>query len=232
VSTVVWTFVVGLKLDQPEHPTVALSTAFTSLPVILRQSIGEMGTYFLPLPFLVYALWVVLAVAGIVLAVVATTNRRRLAIALVALASLTLPLTTDAYNVPNIGFPWQGRYGLPVTVGLVILTCWLIDVTTPRRRLAGAAMVALVGVGHVAAFVAIARRFGMSRVEGLNIVDWLTRPRWEPGLPPGLLLALFVVGAVGLTVICAASLLAPAPPEDVTSVAAGAGTPGTATGHG
>jgi hypothetical protein len=121
----------------------------------------------------------------------------------------------------------------------VILTCWLIDATTQRRREIGAGLLALAFLGQIVAFVAIARRFGMGRVEGLNIVDWLTRPRWEPGLPPGLLLAGFLVAALGLLAIGVRALLAtppvpsPVPPlADVTAVAPRAGTSGTESGHG
>src|SRR4029079_16745994 len=95
------------------------------LPVILRQSIGAMGTNFLPLPYLLLAAWAVIALVGIGFGLLDAPTRGRVAIALVALATIALPITTDGYNVPSIGFPWQGRYGLPLTVGLVILASWL-----------------------------------------------------------------------------------------------------------
>ena len=200
-ATVAWTFVVGLKLDQPEHPTVGFADAFHTLPVILRQSIGAMGTYFLPLPFLLYALWVVLALAGIVAGVVFAANRARIAIGLVALATILLPITTDGYNIPDIGFPWQGRYGLPLTVGLVILTCWVVDAAEIRRRAIGAVMVAAALLGQLVAYIAISRRLGMVRVEGLDVLDFVLRPRWEPSYPPALLLAGMVLAVVGLLVL-------------------------------
>ncbi len=200
-ATIAWTFVVGLKLDQPEHPAIGFADAFQALPVILRQSIGAMGTYFLPLPFLLYALWVVLSLTGIASGVVAAATRGRIAIGLVALATLALPITTDGYNIPDIGFPWQGRYGLPLTVGLVILAFWLVEATTARRRAIGAGLVGATLVGQLVAFIAIGRKLGMGRVDGNDLLDYLVHPRWEPGFSPWLLLAGMIVAVAGLAAI-------------------------------
>jgi hypothetical protein len=233
VLTVAWTFIVGLTLDQPEHPAIGFGDAFRGLPVILRQSVGAMGTYFLPLPFLLLAAWVLIAVLGIAFGVIDTDKRGRIAIGLVALAAITLPITTDGYNIPNIGFPWQGRYGLPLTVGLVILTCWLVDAATPRRRAIGIGMVGVAFVGQLAAFVAIGRRLGMGRVTGTDVLDFVLRPRWEPGLPPGLLLAGMVVACVGVVAIAVAAMRPePADPDVATAGPAAIGTAGAESPHG
>jgi uncharacterized membrane protein len=199
--TIVWTGVVGLKLDQPEHPPVGFVDAFHTLPVILRQSVGAMGTNFLPLPYLLLAAWVVLAVVAIVVGFVDARHRGRIAIAIVALATVALPITTDGYNVPNIGFPWQGRYGLPLTVGLVILACWLVDATATRRRAVGAGIICVAFAGQVGAFVAIGRRLGMGRVQGADVLDFVIRPHWEPPFPPALLLAGMIVAATGVAAL-------------------------------
>ena len=211
--TIAWTFVVGLKLDQPVHPTTGFVDAFQGLPVILRQSIGAMGTYFLPLPFLLYALWVVLSVTGIATGVATAATRGRIAIGLVALATLALPITTDGYNIPDIGFPWQGRYGLPLTIGLVILSFWLVEAATRRRRAIGAGIVGATLVGQLVAFVAIGRKLGMGRVAGTNVVDYLVRPRWEPGFPPLLLLVGMVVAVIAIGALLVPAALQDAEPQ-------------------
>jgi hypothetical protein len=230
--TVVWTFVVGLKLDQPEHPTVGFVDAFQTLPVILRQSIGTMGTNFLPLPYLLLAAWVVIALVGIGFGVADATTRGRIAIGLVALATIALPITTDGYNLPNIGFPWQGRYGLPLTIGLVILTCWLVDASTARRRAMGIGMVSIAFAGHVVAFVAISRRLGMGRVDGANVLDFVFRPRWEPGLPPALLLAGMVVAAGGVLALGIQAMRRAPEPTSGSPAEPAATVPGTEPAHG
>lgn len=220
VLTVIWTFVVGLTLDQPEHPAIGFLDAVDGLPVILRQSIGAMGVNYLPLPFVVIGGWSVLMAIGIALGLWDTTNRRRLAIGLVALVTVALPITTDGYNVPNIGFPWQGRYGLPLTVGLVILCFWLVDAATRARRTLGAAIVTLALAGQVIAFVAIARRLAMGRVSGANFLDYFSDALWEPGLPSWLLLGAFVVAVVGLGAIVVPAVLAPRGAEEPVEAAA------------
>ncbi len=217
-ATVVWTFVVGLKLDQPEHPAVGFADAFHTLPVIVRQSIGAMGTNFLPLPVLLLAAWAVIALVAIAVGLIDASTRGRVAIGLVALATIALPITTDGYNVPSIGFPWQGRYGLPLTVGLVILACWLVDATTARRHAIGIGLAAVAFTGQVVAFVAIGRRLGMGRVQGADVLDWVVRPRWEPGLPPGLLLAGMVLAAGGLLAL-GVHAMSDRPPRPAAAVA-------------
>lgn len=217
--TIAWTFVVGLKLDQPVHPAVGFGDAFHTLPVILRQSVGAMGTNFLPLPYALLAAWMVIALVAIVVGFVDAPNRGRVAIAIVALATVALPITTDGYNIPNIGFPWQGRYGLPLTVGLVVLAGWMVDAASARRRAVGAGIVGVTLVGQVVAFLAIGRRLGMGRVEGLDVLDFVLHPRWEPGLPPGVLVAAVVVAVVGIAACTIPAMLRDAVPvHPITAV--------------
>ena len=89
----------------------------------------------------------------------------------------------------------------------MILACWLVGATSVLRRRVGAAFVAIALAGHVVAFIAISRRLGMGRVQGLDVLDFVLHPRWEPGLPAGLLLAGMVVAVVGVGVIAIPAVL-------------------------
>jgi hypothetical protein len=104
----------------------------------------------------------------------------------------------------------------------VIRSCWLVDAVSSRRRVTSAVFVGVALAGHVVAFVAIGRRLGMGRVEGLDVLDFVLHPRWEPGLPPALLLAGMIVAAAGVAAIVIPSVLRDSEPLP-HPVAAGAG---------
>jgi hypothetical protein len=217
--TVAWVLAVGTDLHQVPHATIGLVGAVERLPVILRQSVGAFGTSYLPLPLWVIALWSATALGGVVLAGVRGSGRVRLLLALVAFGTLLLPVTTDGFNLPNIGFPWQGRYGLPLTVGLVILAFGVVDTSRRAMRTAGVAATVAALVVQVAAFVAIGRRLGMGTVRGNDVLDYVLDPRWEPPWPAAVLLVLMLVAVIGIGVValrpmrrsCRASVSADAP---------------------
>jgi len=199
--TVAWVLAVGTDLHQAPHPTFGFVGAVERLPLILRQSVGAFGTNYLPLPLWVIVLWSLAALAGVVLALVRGPTRVRLLLGLVVLAALVLPVTTDGFNVPNIGFDWQGRYGLPATVGVVILAFGAVETGRRAIRAVGVAATGAALLVQLAAFVAIGRRLGMGIVRGNDVLDYVLHPRWEPPWPAGVLLGMMLVSVVGLGVL-------------------------------
>jgi hypothetical protein len=219
VVTLVWSLgVVGLDLMQPEHPTIGLGGALGNLDTILDQTFGVFGTTYVSLPRVDVVLWSAVALAGLVAAGWSTTARERLVLGLLVLATVALPVTTDGFNLPNIGFEWQGRYGLPLTAGVFVVAFGLVptDATRSARRVAVAGSV---GVGvvlalQVSAGWSVTRRLAMGVVTGGDWLDWVTEPRWEPSLPPVVVLAGWFVAAGALAALTLPPLLTAREPDE------------------
>ena len=205
--TVGWVLAVGTDLHQIPHPAIGLSRAVDGLGQILVQSIGSFGTNYVALPRFMTWTWSFIALAGVVVSLTRGTARIRIALGFVALASVALPVLTDGFNIPDIGFPWQGRYGLPLTVGLVIVAFGTIERPGRILRVCGAGAVVVFLLGQIGARIAVGRTLGMGVVRGNDILDYITRPLWEPGIPPGLLLGAAVLVSVMLAAMVVPTLV-------------------------
>lgn len=121
--------------------------------------------------------------------------RMRLAIVATTVATAVLPIVAEATTARQSGFIWQGRYLLPIAVGVPLLAGFA-PARHPgdgadARRLAGAVS-SVVGVGSLAAFHAALRRH-MVGVDGpLNPLTPLPAS-WQPPVPATLLVLGFVL---------------------------------------
>ncbi len=191
------------------HPAIGLQDAIAQLPTIARQSVGVFGTDYMPLPRALDIGWGVVVLAAVVVGLIFATSRQRIALVGTIVASAVLPITTDGFNFPYIGFPWQGRYSLPLTVGVVVIAFGVIPSTARNVRWGGGLAGASLLLGEVGAFVAIGRRLAMGRPHGLNIFDYVSDPLWNPPIANAVLLAVFAAVAVGLGIILLRPLLRP-----------------------
>lgn len=189
--------------DQMRHPAIGLGDAVAGLPTIGAQSVGVFGTDYIRLPLGLDIGWGLVVLVGIALGFAFGTVRQRVALAGAITASVMLPVTTDGFNFPYIGFPWQGRYGLPISVGIVVIAFGVTPTHTRILRGVGATAGGLLLVGQAGAFVAIGRHLGMGAPSGVNIFDYVTRPIWQPAMPAGVLLAIvvLVLAGIGTTLI-------------------------------
>ena len=68
---------------------------------------------------------VVRARAGAV-ALVIGTWRQRLAILGTAAGTIVVQVASEALKAPSIGYVWQGRYTLPLAMGVPIISGWVV----------------------------------------------------------------------------------------------------------
>jgi hypothetical protein len=206
VAQAAWILTVGIS-HQEHRQTYSLGRAFGRWDDLLRESVGVFGLNDVRIPVAVYVVWAVVAVAAFVSALVLGTNRHRItALALLACAWL-LGVGVDAFNFPNIGFAWQGRYGLPILVAAVLVALDGIKADKRSARFQGAfarvsivAVVALLGA-QVATFMSTASRYGTGGPLGWNPFAYLSGAAWEPRLPAPLLLGAFAAATVGLGIV-------------------------------
>lgn len=152
-------------------------------------------------PSLVQLGWT--AAIAILVTLGVTLGPRRLSVAtgVLLVISLVVYLAIDGSLLRTHGPMFQGRYLLPLAMGIVLLPGRGIDEAAPalRRQLRPVLGVVL-GITAVAHLVAIwfgARRFAVG-TEGP--VWFLGDARWQPAVPQGASLVLALVAVVGLVV--------------------------------
>jgi hypothetical protein len=187
----------------------AVSPPEAFLEVLLNQSIdpglvGWFGWLDAMAPGFVLALWSVLAL-GLVVVALAMVRGRALAALLVAIAVvLFVPPLVQAASIENSGYIWQGRYALVAFVCLVLLAALLTANRVPPVAPLGRLLVpiaVLVVVGQVLSLATATKRFAVGLDK--SWADLFTDPSWQP--PGGCVVWLAVcgLGSVALTALVA-----------------------------
>lgn len=172
----------------------------------LREMIGWFGWLDTPAPRPLLDGWLLVAAALGAAAVALGRWRQRLALLALAAGAILLPVIAEARAAQEIGFSWQGRYTLPLAVGVPVLAAWVV-VRRGRRTLATALLTTVLGaaaaVGHAVAFGAALHRFSVGA--GAPPLAFLTDPVWVPPVPTAVLTGMLVAGlfvaAGGLAVL-------------------------------
>ncbi len=215
VGSVAWTLLVHPNsLDPTRHVRALGGTAKlvrTSIGLWdgwARQMVGNFGYADLPAPQLTHYVWLLLVGALLVAAAVASSPRLAVALAVLLTIVLVAPVIGSTLIARSIGFGYQGRYTLPVAVGLPLLAALAVGTrlsgSAVQRRLL-VVVTALAGTAHLAAFSYVLHRFAVGQSGPL--IFW-THPLWSPVLPPALLLLTqlaLVASAVALAAVAACS---------------------------
>ncbi len=85
------------------------------------EEIGEFGWMDTLLPQWAYNLWGTSMVVGAGLVLLLARWRDKLALVVIAAVSFGLPILIEAYNWNQSGPVWQGRYSMPLTLGLILM---------------------------------------------------------------------------------------------------------------
>jgi hypothetical protein len=165
----------------------------------LRQSVGDFGWLDTPAPLWVVVIWAVVLVGLIAYAMV-VSRRARFALPLLAAAIVLMPVVFESPQMNTVGTYWQGRYWLPLLVGLPLVASSVLPRTifgaalsavhARYWRVAGfAALVALLVAAELGAFLTALQRYetGLG-TKPAGAVDW------APQGGTALVIALFVIG--------------------------------------
>jgi hypothetical protein len=165
----------------------------------LHQMIGVFGTLDTPAPLLTYLLWFAALGAVVLVALACARSRLRLALLLLIGLVVVMPVVISFPSAHSYGIIWQGRYGMPLAVGVPLLAAALIprDALTGRMRWRFLVLIGLLtGVGQVAALVQNLRRYTVGLAGSFNILHG----SWQPPLGTS---AVLVTGAVGTVLLVA-----------------------------
>lgn len=127
VLSVIWIEVsqslTQLQLAQPLHLGLGdrLSLARRRQLFDFDSEVGLFGWLDTRLPQWAYNAWGITGLAASALAFVFIRWRDRIAVAAIAAVGYGVPIAIEAQDWNKAGGVWQGRYSLPLTVGLVIL---------------------------------------------------------------------------------------------------------------
>lgn len=165
----------------------------------LREMFGVLGPLDTPPPAGFFYLWV--GALGGLLLLAAVTGRSRGLVALAVTTALVyaVPVVVEAARARTAGFPWQGRYTLPLAVGVPILAGWVVD-GSPQLldvvvRRVGRVLVVVACGAQLATLVWGTRRY----VAGLHgQILFFLADGWRPPLPAWLLLCGFVAVVTAL----------------------------------
>jgi len=212
---------VWILLVRPLDPSLGDSEAVRGLSTgsALRQSFGEslnrlrerFGWLDSPAPGITYALWALAFGALIGLALVAWRRRFLLVAGATAIAAVAAPLGFETFQAHRIGFFWQGRYSMPLALGVPVLLALSVAArraesdtaldepamrTRGVDRVVGAVALAVV-VGQVAAFGQALRR---NTVGYAGDLDFLIHPEWKPPVPAWFLAVAFALVVSGFAI--------------------------------
>lgn len=170
----------------------------------LEQTVTVFGTNDVSLPSWAGLLWAIPVTALIGAAWRGARRRRAFVVPLaIGVLALTVNVTAEGASLPPIGFFWQGRYVLPLLVGVPVLAAVLADRDLPTRRGLVVLLAAPGVVLHGWAFVAVGRHVAAQSSTALGIGAWLGDPIWTPPLLPAPAYGLVMVAAVAAIVASA-----------------------------
>lgn len=146
--------------------------------------IAQFGWLEIPAPALSVAVWA--SIGGMVILLGATLGPRPVKIGalLLGLAIVFVPPFSQAAVIHDAGYIWQGRYTIAPAVLLVILAGIGLDRALPvadrRLTVVMRVSVVLLGIGQLAAFLWMLRRYVTGLQQNLTWIDMVRAPAWQP----------------------------------------------------
>ncbi len=163
----------------------------------LLGMVGHFGWLDTPAPPLTTVAWTVAAGVLVLVALTARAERRLVVgTALLLVAVLGAPAVLQIPTAAQTGLIWQGRYGLPLAIGVPLLAGAVLAGADPTVRdvvrRVGRVVLPLLVAGHVAAFLWAARRFSQGTDEPIAALT----PEWSS--PLGYLPAVAAYGVLAV----------------------------------
>ncbi len=177
------------------------ASAFGRQSLLMIQMIAWFGWLDLRGPSLVTSTWFAAALLLVALAALTACRRDILVLGALVAVTIALPTLIEASSIRTHGQTWQGRYTLPLALGIVVFAAARARIDTaagPLVQRLALAVCGVVAVGHVVSFGAALRR----NVVGTGRPFWMTvtDPTWSPPTTTWLLLLAMttVAAALGL----------------------------------
>lgn len=179
--------------------SAALHVSIDNWGRYFREAIGVLGWLDTTLPFFVYVAWIVALVVVVIIHLRGANPRGIVALVALVAGWLALPLVINGFTNSRAGLTYQGRYSLPIFVGLVFLPLWGDRQTlrwprVPQRWLVGVVL-GLVVVAEIGAFWQMLRRFSVGADGKVLLTGHLP---WQPSVTPMVLIAINAVAILAV----------------------------------
>ena len=203
VGGVIWTLVASPNNPASERsgpwPGSPWPHIAEGVPVWILQSIGAFPLRGQPAPLVVYAvfliLWLPLIAAGLRL------TTRRGPMVFVGVLSLLIPVALTLVSHRELGPAWQGRYGYPLSMGVLLLAGLALDRAGWLDRLAQSVVPAVAVAAGMSCVVA------QLNVRTIVLADDVT-PSWQTG--PAWAVAVLTLSGFALLAFALRAPIAPA----------------------
>jgi hypothetical protein len=207
ILAVAWILTQGTLHVLPSH--VVLDHDTTTLQTVravaahgyqwLRESVGVLGWLDTPMPMGLYQAWYLLMLAVVLVGVMRANWRQRGVLVSVCALAFVVPVLVVSREARQIGVVWQGRDGMPLTVGALILgaaLCARAARSGAFERWLATFIVATASILDVIAFYVNLRRYAI----GVDGPAWffLHNQGWSP--PTGQLPTLVAYCALSVLV--------------------------------
>jgi hypothetical protein len=180
-----------LDVSRSGHAPVHLATAeiirITTGQTFYRywEMIGWFGWLDTPSPALNWMSWTFALAFLVIIAVLWTTRRQVVVLLSLTAATIVVPIVIESATYSDAGAPtWQGRYTLPLAVGVPIVAAFALSSSERGRQLTTRRLVlsigAVLGVAQIIAFAQNLRRYTVGHIGALQF--W-SHAKWSPPLP-------------------------------------------------
>lgn len=145
-----------------DGPADAFRTSLGQTEYRVRQMIGYFGWLDAPPPFLLEWLWLAGVAVVATLALVVGSMRQRLGVLALLVATIAFPVLSEVQTAEKLGFIWQGRYTLPVGVGVPIVAAWVVGArlrSATTLRIVASVLAIGVAVGNLAGWATMMTRY-------------------------------------------------------------------------
>jgi hypothetical protein len=131
-----WTVVVGsMELEDHGPFPNAVTETVNQIPLWFLQSLAAFPSRDEPAPAVVYVAGGLAVAALLGLGAWCSTGRTRVALLAAFGLALAIPLVLTLQSYEAAGAIWQGRYGWPLSMGVLLLCARALDDRPPRHRL-------------------------------------------------------------------------------------------------
>lgn len=149
--------------DYVSNPGLVVRETSARTSGYLREMIGRFGWLDTSPSFFTLAVWSMLVGFLVLLALALGSARHRLVLLALTTAVIVLPLLLQIPTAAKVGLAWQGRYTLPLAVGVVLLAALVVGAAIERHAIDlpgfGGAVLGAVLVASVVAFYWGLRRY-------------------------------------------------------------------------
>lgn len=158
------------------------------LPVWLLQSIAAFPGRMEPAPTIVYATYVIAGLAFMAVGYYFASKLYRMVLFAVLAITVLFPFATTVATWDLYGPSWQGRYGLPFSIGLILIAAMALDSREARHRWSTRLLIPMGLALCLAQIVSVVRvvvnEQATSVLAGSD--GWITTNSWVAGLLAGL----------------------------------------------